>query len=119
MWDDSWKILQHPKFDNSTYHEMHHNTWQDDPSSIWYTMNIDEMNAINDGTEEVDLRMIRYPRFDGSGLVISTDLIKNGCNVPHGVWSCGEDTGFQNVTHQIMGPAFVQFIIRDMFKRIW
>jgi len=116
MWDDSWKILQHPKFDNSTYHEMHHDTWQDDPSSIWYTMNIDEMNAINDGTEEVDLRMIRYPRFDGSGLVISTDLIKNGCNVPHGVWSCGEDTGFQNVTHQIMGPAFVQFIIRNLLK---
>jgi len=116
MWDDSWKILQHPKFDNATYHEMHHDTWQDDPSSIWYTMNIDEMNAINDETEEVDLRMIRYPRFDGSGLVISTDLIKNGCNVPHGVWSCGEDTGFQNVTQQIMGPAFVQFIIRNLLK---
>ena len=116
MWDDSWKILQHPMFDKSTYHEMHHDTWQDDPSSIWYTMNIDEMNAINDETEEVDLRMIRYPRFDGSGLVISTDLIKNGCNVPHGVWSCGEDTGFQNVTQQIMGPAFVQFIIRNLLK---
>jgi len=26
---------------------MHHNTWQDDPSSIWYTMNIDEMYEIN------------------------------------------------------------------------
>jgi hypothetical protein len=79
-------------------------------------MNIDEMNAINDETEEVDLRMIKYPRFDGSGLIISTDLIKNGCNVPHGVWSCGEDTGFQNVTQQIMGPAFVQFIIRNFLK---
>jgi hypothetical protein len=116
MWDDSWKILQHPKFDNSTYHEMHHNTWQDDPSSIWYTMNIDEMYEINDETEQVDLRMIRYPRLDGSGLVISTDLIKNGCNVPHGVWSCGEDTAFQNLTQQIMGPAFVQFIIKNLLK---
>ena len=116
MWDDSWKILQHPKFDNSTYHEMHHNTWQDDPSSIWYTMNIDEMNAINDETEQVDLRMIRYPRLDGSGLVISSDLIQNGCNVPHGVWSCGEDTAFQNLTQQIMGPAFVQFIIKNLLK---
>jgi hypothetical protein len=116
MWDESWKILQHPKFDNSTYHEMHHDTWQDDPSSIWYTMNIDEMYEINDETEQVDLRMIRYPRLDGSGLVISTDLIKNGCNVPHGVWSCGEDTAFQNLTHQIMGPAFVQFIIRNLLK---
>ena len=116
MWDESWKILQHPKFDNSTYHEMHHNTWQDDPSSIWYTMNIDEMYEINDETEQIDLRMIRYPRLDGSGLVISTDLIKNGCNVPHGVWACGEDTAFQNLTQQIMGPAFVQFIIRNLLK---
>ena len=116
MWDDSWKILQHPKFDNSTYHEMHHDTWQDDPSSIWYTMNIDEMYEINDETEQADLRMIRYPRLDGSGLVISADLIQNGCNVPHGVWSCGEDTAFQNLTQQIMGPAFVQFIIKNLLK---
>jgi|TARA_B100000315_G_C14594505_1_gene597939 hypothetical protein len=116
MWDDSWAMLQHPKFDDATYHEMHHDTWQDDPSSIWYTMSKEEMYEINDESEDIELITLNSPRFDGSGLVISTDLIKNGCNVPHGVWSCGEDTAFQNIVKRIMGSAYTQFVVRNILK---
>jgi hypothetical protein len=46
-------------------------------------MNIDEMNEINAKTEELDIRVLRKPQFDGSVLVLSGDLLKNGVNVPH------------------------------------
>ena len=116
MWGDDWKVLEHNNFINSKFTEMHDNLWQNDPSSIWYTMSIEEMNKINETVEDFDINMIDYPRFDGSGLVISTDLIQNGINIPRAVWACGEDTAFQNMIKIIMGKSYKQFVIKNILK---
>ena len=42
-----------------------------------------EMDEVNNKSEELDLRVIQEPKFEGSCLVISTDLIKSA-NIPHG-----------------------------------
>ena len=116
MWGSDWSVLEHNDFTNSKFTEMHDNLWQNDPSSIWYTMNIEEMNKINEKAENFDIAMIDHPRFDGSGLVISTDLIQNGINIPRAVWACGEDTSFQNMIKIIMGNSYRQFIIKNILK---
>ena len=46
--------------------------------SIRYTMSKKEMDEVNNKSEELDLRVIQEPKFEGSCLVISTDLIKSG-----------------------------------------
>ena len=116
MWGDDWKVLEHNNFTNNRFTEMHDNLWQNDPSSIWYTMSIEEMNKINDIVEDFDINIIDYPRFEGSGLVISTDLIQNGINIPRAVWACGEDTAFQNLTMRMMGKNFRQFVVKNILK---
>jgi len=117
MWDKSWEVLEHPFVEGKTYHEMHEpEKWETDKSSIWYTMDRSEMDVVNSISEEMDIRVIDYPRFDGSGLVISSDLVLNGCNIPPGVWACGEDTAFQNLTMRMMGKNFRQFIVKNILK---
>jgi len=116
MWDASWKQIEHDKFTNSKYLELDSMEWVNDPSSIWYTMSIEEMDAINNEVDELHVEMLNTPRFDGSGLVISSDLIKNGVNIPHECWFCGEDTAFQNMAKIIMGDQFVQYVVKNILK---
>ena len=117
MWDKSWEVLEHPFVEGREYHEMHEpEKWKDDPSSIWYSMDSSEMDKINSMSKDMDVRVIDYPRFDGSGLIISSDLVLNGCNVPPGVWACGEDTAFQNLTMRMMGKNFRQFVVKNILK---
>jgi len=116
MWGNDWRILEHNDFINNKFTEMHDNLWQNDPSSIWYSMNIDEMNKINAKSKEFDISIIDYPRFDGSGLVISSDLIQNGINIPLSCWACGEDTSLQTMIKLVMGNTYKQFIIKNILK---
>ncbi len=117
MWDKSWDSIVHNDFLNSTYHEMHEpEKWKNDPSSIWYSMNLEEMNEINSKVENLDLNLIKAPRFDGSGLVISSALIQSGVNIPHATWACGEDTAFQNMAKIIMRDSYRQFVVKNILK---
>ena len=83
MWDDNWKPLEHPDFTNETYYEDERAF--DYPHSIRYTMSIDEMNEVNNKADSFDLRILNKPQFDGSCLILSSDLIKSGVNIPHGI----------------------------------
>ncbi len=116
MWDDSWKVLEHPKFTDDKFKEREDRSWVTDPSSILYTMSLEEMNKINAEMEEVDLQLITFPKFDGSGLVISSQLVMAGANIPHGVWACGEDTSFMNVAGKILGGEYKQFVVKNVLK---
>jgi hypothetical protein len=116
MWDDSWKQIEHDKFTNAKYVHLDSMEWVNNPSSIWYTMSIEEMDAINNDVSELHIEILNMPRFDGSGLVISSDLIKNGVNIPHECWFCGEDTAFQNMAKIIMGDQFVQYVVKNILK---
>jgi hypothetical protein len=117
MWDSSWDSIVHDKFLNNTYHEMHEpEKWKNDPSSIWYTMDQDQMNEINSQVDDLNIQLLAHPRFDGSGLVISSDLIQSGVNIPHATWACGEDTAFQNMAKIIMGDSYRQFVVKNILK---
>ncbi len=115
MWDDNWKPLEHVDFTNETYYEDER-AFQF-PHSIRYTMSIDEMDKINAKVDELDLRVLRHPQFDGSCLILSSDLIKGGVNIPHGIIGLiAEDTSVMKACHYIMGNNYVQFIIKNILK---
>jgi hypothetical protein len=78
MWDDSWKPIEHADFTDKPFiHEDNDNWW-----SINYITTLDEMNKINDKVEELDVRVVSPYKFNGCGLVISSDVIKAGVNIP-------------------------------------
>jgi hypothetical protein len=116
MWDDSWKVLEHPKFTDCKFKEREDRSWVTDPSSILYTMTLEEMNEINKESEEIELQLINYPKFDGSGLIISSQLVMAGANIPLGVWACGEDTSFMTVAGKILGGDYKQFVVKNILK---
>ena len=80
-------------------------------------MGIDEMNKINAKADEFSIGVINQPQFDGSCLVLSSDLIKNGVNVPHCIMGhLVDDTSMMASCKQIMGQAYIQFIVKNILK---
>ena len=117
MWDDSWKVLEHNDFTNAPFYELDDPKATTEQSSIRYNMSIDEMNDINKKADELDLHILRHPQFDGSILVLSSDLLKNGVNVPRCVLGHAvDDTSMMSSCSQIMGDAYVQFIVKNILK---
>ena len=115
MWDDNWKPLEHVDFTNETYYEDERAF--EYPHSIRYTMSIEEMDKINDKVDQLDLRVLKTPQFDGSCLILSSDLIKGGVNIPHGIIGLiAEDTSVMRACHYIMGDNYVQFIVKNILK---
>ena len=120
MWDESWKVLEHPKFTDKPYYEM--DTEEEirlattSPWSIRYTMSQKEMDDVNSQTDEIDLRLIDYPKFDGSGLVISSDLLRSGANIPPAVYMNGDDTSFLESCRLHMGNNYKQFVVKNVLK---
>ncbi len=115
MWDESWSILEHPKFTNSTYYEMDEPKALTEPSSIRYTMSYDEMEEVNrSSNDQFDIRVLNQPKFNGCGLVISSDLIKSGVNIPHGCLMVGEDTGLMESCRLHLKENYIQFVVKDL-----
>ena len=76
MWDDSWKPLEHVDFTDKPFidtPEWNRNA-EESPKSY---MTLERMNEINQKSEDdgFTLQQINYPKFDGSCLVISSELI--------------------------------------------
>jgi len=120
MWDETWTILEHPKFTDKPYYSM--DTEEEtrlattSPWSIRYTMSQREMDEVNSETDDLDVKMITYPKFDGSGLVISSDLLRTGANVPPAVYMNGDDTSFLESCRLHMGENYRQFVIKNILK---
>jgi hypothetical protein len=74
------------------------------------------MNDINNQANEYDIKIIDHPKFDGSLLTISNDLLLNGINIPPAVQGTGEDTSFQDMIKVIMGTSYKQFVIKNILK---
>lgn len=99
MWDASWKPLEHTDFTDKPFIENDYDNWW----SLKYTMNKEEMNSFNDKVEELDVRVIQPHKFNGCGLVISSEVIKAGVNIPSSVFFVHEDTSFMLMTQKILG----------------
>jgi hypothetical protein len=123
MWDASWSVLEHIDFADKQYYETklpdgsRDDRAFNEPHSIRYTMNIDEMNEINGKVDDFEINILRRPQFDGSCLVLSNDLIKNGVNVPHCIMGhLVDDTSMMHSCAQQMGDAYVQFVVKNLLK---
>jgi len=117
MWDDSWNVLEHDDFTNCSYYYEDNPLAVTEKSSIWYYMSEEEMNQINSKADgKFNINLINYPRFDGSLVAISNELILGGINIPQAVPCCGEDTAFQNMIRIVMKETYVQFIVKNILK---
>lgn len=99
MWDNSWKPLEHIEFTDKPFTEGDTENWW----SLRYTMNKDEMNKFNDKVDDLQVNTIHPHKFNGCGLVISSEVIKSGVNIPRSVFFVHEDTAFMLMTQKVLG----------------
>ena len=109
MWDNSWKPLEHPDFTDKPFIEGDTKNWW----SLRYSMTKNEMNRINNKTNELDVRIAPQHKFNGCGLVISSEVIKSGVNIPRSVFFVHEDTAFMLMTQKVLGNI-PQYIIKNI-----
>lgn len=114
-WDSSWDTLTHTMFEDVVYVDNPEWTLHNEASSKSY-MNMERMNEINSQSGEYDIRMITDPKFDGSCVVIASDLIKSGVNIPHALTHCAEDTSFGEMAKIIMGDQYRQFVVKNILR---
>jgi hypothetical protein len=98
MWDESWKHLEHPEFTDKPFIEGDKENWW----SLRYTMSLEEMNAINDRAEDLSIKILPILKFNGCGLVISSEVIKSGVNIPLSIFFVHEDTAFMRVCRKLL-----------------
>ena len=115
MWDPSWAVVEHNDFTNVQF--IDNNEWAlNDPASSKSYMTLGQMYTINDKAEEIDIRILTEPKFDGSCLVIKSDLIKSGVNIPHALLCSGEDTSFADMAKLLLGNQFRQYVIKNILR---
>lgn len=104
MWDDSWKILEHPKLTDLPR----------DPYA-WYGtrsyMSYDKMEEINKDSESPEVIVSPEYKFNGCGLFFSSEIVKAGANIPSSVFFTHEDTGFMNLIKSKFGNSTIPFYI--------
>ena len=110
MWDDSWIPLEHPEFTNKPFIDKDFNNWW----SHHYTMNLNEMNNINEGIDEYHIDVLNEFKFNGCGLIMSSDVIRGGANIPKCVFFTHEDTAFLNLVRIMYGEKVPQFVIKNI-----
>lgn len=114
-WDSSWDVITHPMFESVKYVDEKDWLITNEASSKSY-MTMERMNEINAQSTDIDVRLLTTPKFDGSCLVISSDLIKAGVNIPHAITHCGEDTSFGEMAKVIMGSYYRQFCVKNILR---
>lgn len=111
MWDESWKGLEHPEFADKPFIENDYDNWW----SVKYTMSKDEMYNINSKTTQPEVVVLPQHKFNGCGLVISSEVIKAGVNIPQSVFFVHEDTAFMLMVQRVLGNI-PQYSIRNILN---
>ena len=113
MWDSSWDATVHNDYVGVDFvddDKQHLNLNQ-----AKSPLPIETMNSINEKVEEFDIGMIQYPKLDGSCLVISSDLIKFGINIPP-CMIYNDDHGLSIMSEKLMGKNYRQFVFKNLLK---
>ena len=110
MWDDSWLPIEHTEFTDKPFVDGDTENWW----SLRYNMNIDEMNAFNDKVEDLDVKVIHQYKFNGCGLVMSSELIKSGVNIPKSSFFIHEDTAFMFQLQKMFDGKIPQYVIKNV-----
>lgn len=115
-WDASWDKLVHPKFESIPFVDNDEFVLSNEASEKSY-MSLERMNEINDIPED-QIRIVPFddPKADGSCLVIATDLIKSGANIPHGIIHNAEDISMCEMAKLVMSEQFVQFHVSNILR---
>lgn len=114
LWDPTWKITEHVAFTDRPFIENDTENWW----SLKYTMNLEEMNAINSKhnclNPDVYLATKDNIKFNGCGLIITKPMLQTGVNISDNVFFIIEDTSFmmniKNIVpnaEQIIFPAIL------------
>ncbi len=115
-WDKSWERVTHPMFRDVEYVDDESWTLNNEASEKSY-MSIDRMNEINTVSfANISVESFTEPKADGSCLVISSELIKAGVNIPHALLHCGEDESFMRMAKWLMGDQFIQFHVSNILR---
>ena len=111
MWDASWDALVHNDYVNHTFvddDKQHLNLNQ-----AKSPLSIDKMNKINVKAEEFDFTYINYPKISGACLVLSSDLIKFGVNIPPCLLY-NDDEGLSIMAQKLLGQNYLQFVCKNL-----
>ena len=104
MWDDSWKLLEHPKLTNLPR----------DPYA-WYGtrhyMSYKKMEEINKDSDSPEVIVSPEYKFNGCGLFFSSEIVKAGANIPPSVFFTHEDTAFMNLIKSKFGSSTIPFYV--------
>ena len=111
MWDSSWDPLVHNDYVDIEFvddEKGHLN-----PNQAKSPMSIEKMNEINARAKEFDFSYIQKPKISGACLVLSSDLIKSGVNIPPCLLY-NDDEGLSIMCEKLMGQNFIQFVVKNI-----
>ena len=111
MWDDSWNVTVHPHFLNHVYDEND----VDNPNQAKSRLSLEDMDKINSNITELNIQTINYPKIDGSHLVLTSDLIKSGVNIPP-CFIHNDDESLSIMAKKILGDKYIQIIFKNVLK---
>ncbi len=115
-WDNSWDRITHPIFRNTNWVDTEEWALHNEASEKAY-MSLERMNEINNiPFDSIVIQGLSEPKADGSCLVISSDLIKSGVNIPHALIHCGEDESLLQMAKLVMGNQFVQYHVENILR---
>ena len=117
MWDKGWAVLEHPEFAGETFQDTDEWNLHNKASEKCY-MSIIQMNKINFkyAKDDFDIIQLNEPKFDGSCVVFSSELVKSGVNIPHALLMSGEDTSMGWSAKKILGDNYSQFHVKNILR---
>lgn len=113
LWDNSFAPL-HPKYENVQFKDD--DEWQfNSPDSGKGYMSYEQMEEINNiPFEDIKIVAFETPRFDGSCVGFSSDLLKSGVNIPKSLIHCSEDVSIGVIAKKLLGDEFVQYNVSNI-----
>jgi len=113
LWDNSFAPL-HPMYEKVPF--VDDEEWQfNSPDSGKGYMSYDQMEEINDIPFE-DIKIVSFtePRFDGSCVGFSSDLLKSGVTLPKALIHNSEDVSIGAIAKKLLGDQFVQYNVSNI-----
>lgn len=115
-WDASWDRMTHPLYKSIPFVDNDEFVLHNEASEKSY-MTLQRMNEINDiSAEAIEIEPYFEPKADGSCLVIASQLIRAGANIPHGIIHNAEDIAMCEQAKLVMGTLFVQYHVSNILR---
>ena len=111
MWDASWDALVHNDYVNHTFVDDDKQHLNENQAKS--PLSIEKMNEINVKAKEFDFTYINYPKISGACLVLSSDLIKFGVNIPLCLLY-NDDEGLSIMAQKLLGQNYMQFVCKNL-----